>query len=124
MTKEQLTHLFERANEQVELLRIHNYEFIDSHLDNIEREMHEFVDAGTKLIEEGDTLQIGIVGQVKAGKSSFLNALLFDGENILPRASTPMTAGLTILEYGEQNALEVDYFTQKDWSFFERDSDA
>lgn len=124
MTKEQLTHLFERANEQVELLRIHNYEFIDSHLDNIEREMHEFVDAGTKLIEEGDTLQIGIVGQVKTGKSSFLNALFFDGENILPRASTPMTAGLTILEYGEQNALEVDYFTQKDWSFFERDSDA
>lgn len=124
MTKEQLTHLFERANEQVELLRIHKYEFIDSHLDNIEREMHEFVDAGTKLIEEGDTLQIGIVGQVKAGKSSFLNALFFDGENILPRASTPMTAGLTILEYGEQNALEVDYFTQKDWSFFERDSDA
>ncbi len=124
MTKEQLTHLFERANEQVELLRTHKYEFIDSHLDNIEREMHEFVDAGTKLIEEGDTLQIGIVGQVKAGKSSFLNALFFDGENILPRASTPMTAGLTILEYGEQNALEVDYFTQKDWSFFERDSDA
>ena len=124
MTKEQLTHLFECANEQVELLRTHKYEFIDSHLDNIEREMHEFVDAGTKLIEEGDTLQIGIVGQVKAGKSSFLNALFFDGENILPRASTPMTAGLTILEYGEQNALEVDYFTQKDWSFFERDSDA
>lgn len=124
MTKEQLTHLFERANEQVELLRTHKYEFIDSHLDNIEREMHEFVDAGTKLIEEGDTLQIGIVGQVKAGKSSFLNALFFDGENILPRASTPMTAGLTILEYGEQNALEVDYFTQKDWNFFERDSDA
>lgn len=124
MTKEQLTHLFERANEQVELLRTHKYEFIDSHLDNIEREMHEFVDAGTKLIEEGDTLQIGIVGQVKAGKSSFLNALFFDGENILPRASTPMTAGLTILEYGEQNALEIDYFTQKDWSFFERDSDA
>ena len=98
MTKEQLTHLFERANEQVELLRTHKYEFIDSHLDNIEREMHEFVDAGTKLIEEGDTLQIGIVGQVKAGKSSFLNALFFDGENILPRASTPTTAGLTILE--------------------------
>ena len=42
MTKEQLTHLFERANEQVELLRTHKYEFIDSHLDNIEREMHEF----------------------------------------------------------------------------------
>ena len=58
MTKEQLTHLFERANEQVELLRTHKYEFIDSHLDNIEREMHEFVDAGTKLIEEGDTLQM------------------------------------------------------------------
>ena len=32
----------------------------------------------------GKLLQIGIVGGVKAGKSSILNALIFDGKPILP----------------------------------------
>ena len=40
-------------------------------------------------------LSIGIVGAVKAGKSSFLNACIFDGEDYLPKAATPMTAALT-----------------------------
>ena len=30
-------------------------------------------------------LNIGVVGQVKAGKSSFLNTLLFGGKEILPQ---------------------------------------
>lgn len=34
-------------------------------------------------------LNIGVVGQVKAGKSSFLNTLLFDGQPVLPKAATP-----------------------------------
>ena len=42
-------------------------------------------------------LRIGIVGSVKAGKSTFLNSLLFDGQEVLPRAATPMTASLTCL---------------------------
>jgi len=78
----------------------------------------DFKDGGLKLLEEGDVLQIGIVGQVKAGKSSFLNSLFFDGESILPKASTPMTAGLTVLEYNEKNTFEVDYFTKEDWDVF------
>ena len=48
-----------------------------------------------KIMEEGRDLRLGIVGEVKAGKSSFLNALIFDGEDILPKAPTPMTAALT-----------------------------
>lgn len=35
---------------------------------------------------ENRKLNIGVVGQVKAGKSSFLNTLLFDGKDILPKA--------------------------------------
>ena len=32
------------------------------------------------IMQEGRKLRLGIVGEVKAGKSSFLNALLFDGK--------------------------------------------
>ena len=39
--------------------------------------------------QQEQTLNIGIMGQVKAGKSTFLNALLFDGRPILPEAATP-----------------------------------
>lgn len=59
-------------------------------------------------------LRIGILGRVKAGKSSFLNALVFDGNDILPKAATPMTAALTILEYGDSTSAEVDFYTQED----------
>lgn len=63
-------------------------------------------------------LTIGIVGQMKVGKSSFLNALLFEGEAILPKAATPMTAGLTVIEKSPEEGksfLEVEYYTQNEW---------
>lgn len=71
------------------------------------------------VLGDNKVLKIGVVGQVKAGKSSFLNSLFFDGENVLPRASTPMTAGLTVLEYGEDNEFSVDYYNDREWSTFE-----
>lgn len=74
---------------------------------------------GEQLEREGKVLKIGVVGQVKAGKSSFLNSLFFDGENVLPRASTPMTAGLTVLEYGETNEFITEYYNIEEWGFFE-----
>ncbi len=54
------------------------------------------------------------MGRVKSGKSSLLNALLFAGESILPKAATPMTAALTTLSYGESLSAEVEFFTQED----------
>lgn len=59
-------------------------------------------------------LRIGIVGAVKAGKSSLLNALFFGGKDILPKAATPMTAALTELSYGEKIEITVDFFTKGD----------
>ena len=64
--------------------------------------------------DEDRLLKIGIVGQVKSGKSSLLNALLFGGRSILPKAATPMTAALTSLSYGETPLAEVEFFTQDD----------
>lgn len=71
------------------------------------------------LKNENKVLKIGVVGQVKAGKSSFLNSLFFNGENVLPKASTPMTAGLTVLEYGEDNEFAVEYYNANEWRDFE-----
>lgn len=67
-----------------------------------------------EFADEGRVLRVGIIGRVKAGKSSMLNALLFNGKDILPKAATPMTAALTIMEYSDSVSAEVDFFTQKD----------
>lgn len=58
--------------------------------------------------KEGRKLKIGIIGKVKAGKSSLLNAMIFNGEDILPKAATPMTAALTILGYGEEFKFTIE----------------
>lgn len=64
-------------------------------------------------------LNIGVIGQVKAGKSSFLNTMIFNGQHVLPRASTPKTATLTKIEYGETNSIEVMYYTPDEWQVIE-----
>ena len=68
---------------------------------------------------ENRKLNIGVVGQVKAGKSSFLNTLLFNGEEILPKASTPKTATLTKMEYSEHNIIQVEYYSFEEWEVLE-----
>ena len=73
--------------------------------------------------EENRVLKIGIVGRVNAGKSSLLNALVFDGKDILPKAATPMTAALTKLEYGEKMGASVDFYTQSDIDSLKKDFD-
>lgn len=64
---------------------------------------------------ENRKLNIGVVGQVKAGKSSFLNTLLFGGQEILPKASTPKTATLTKMEYSEENIIQIEYYSLEEW---------
>ena len=70
--------------------------------------------------QEEQTLNIAIMGQVKAGKSSFLNALLFNGKPVLPTAATPKTANLTRISYGEKPVLEVEYYTAEEWQDLEQ----
>lgn len=82
----------------------------------------EVTEGCNQLQKENSILNIGVVGQVKAGKSSFLNSLFFGGENVLPRASTPMTAGLTVLRYAEENRFEVEYYNKSEWQTFVDDA--
>ncbi len=66
------------------------------------------------LQQEGRSLKIGVIGRVKAGKSSLINALLFDGKEVLPKAATPMTAALTSIGYAEKFTAEVHFFSPDD----------
>lgn len=64
-------------------------------------------------------LNIGVIGQVKAGKSTFLNTLLFQGKEVLPSAATPKTAALTKIEYAEENCIMVEYYDEGEWEILE-----
>ncbi|EIU6866048.1 dynamin family protein [Vibrio parahaemolyticus] len=66
--------------------------------------------------QENRVLRIGIVGQIKRGKSSFLNSLLFNGKSVLPKAATPMTAALTKISYSEQPSATVEFYSKKEWA--------
>ncbi len=63
---------------------------------------------------ENRGLKVGIIGRVKAGKSSLLNALIFEGKDVLPKAATPMTASLTVLKYAKNLSAQVQFYSQKD----------
>ena len=79
---------------------------------NFERKTEDFY-------RENRKLNIGVVGQVKAGKSSFLNTLLFGGREILPKASTPKTATLTKMEYSQTNRIQIEYYSVEEWEVLE-----
>lgn len=65
---------------------------------------------------ENRGLKVGIIGRVKAGKSSLLNALIFEGKDVLPKAATPMTASLTVLKYAQNLSTEVEFYSQENIS--------
>lgn len=67
------------------------------------------------FFREDRKLNIGVIGRVKVGKSTFLNTLLFDGKNVLPTAVTPKTAALTKIEYDYENRIEIEYFNMDEW---------
>ena len=64
---------------------------------------------------EKDTLTIGVIGQMKCGKSTFLNSFVFK-DNILPAATTPMTAALSVITYGEKERVVAEFYTKDEWA--------
>jgi len=61
-----------------------------------------------------DILTIGVIGQMKCGKSTFLNSFVFE-DDILPSATTPMTAALSVITYGEEKKVVADFYTKEEW---------
>ena len=64
---------------------------------------------------ESDKLILGVIGQMKCGKSTFLNAFVF-GKEILPAATTPMTAALTIITYGQSEKMVAEFYNSEEWA--------
>lgn len=63
---------------------------------------------------EGDVLTIGVIGQMKCGKSTFLNSFIFE-EEVLPAATTPMTAALSVITYGAEKKIVAEFYTPDEW---------
>ena len=86
----------------------------------IQKIAQEVAEESAEMVKEGRLLRLAIVGQIKAGKSTLLNLLLFGGREVLPTAATPMTVSLTHIvrseEVGtEQAEIEVEYYTKDEW---------
>lgn len=64
---------------------------------------------------EKDTLTIGVIGQMKCGKSTFLNSFVFK-DDVLPAATTPMTAALSVITYGEKEYIVAEFYTADEWA--------
>ena len=64
---------------------------------------------------EKDTLTIGVIGQMKCGKSTFLNSFIFE-DDILPAATTPMTAALSVITYGDRERIVAEFYTEDEWA--------
>lgn len=62
-----------------------------------------------------DVLTIGVIGQMKCGKSTFLNSFVFEDE-ILPSATTPMTAALSVITYGEEKKVVAEFYNEDEWA--------
>ena len=64
---------------------------------------------------QNEKFTIAVCGAVKAGKSTFLNSLLF-GKDVLPAFSTPMTAKLNFIEYSsDKDHFEVNFYSSEEW---------
>lgn len=72
----------------------------------------EFIGVKNKI--DNDKLTLGVIGQMKCGKSTFLNSLIF-GDDVLPAATTPMTASLSVITYGEEKSIEAEFYTKAEW---------
>ncbi|MDM7985917.1 MAG: dynamin family protein [Smithella sp.] len=66
------------------------------------------LEAAQSLLAENPPIDIAVLGQFKAGKSSFLNSLL--GQSVLPVGAIPVTTAITRLQYGAEEKVIVRHF--------------
>lgn len=91
---------------QAELQKLRN-KFPDI-FEAYDKEVSGYVD-----FAQNPDIQVAVVGAVKAGKSTLMNAIL--GEDITSTEVTPETAALTIFRYAKSNYIKVSFYDKKDW---------
>lgn len=70
-----------------------------------EKSLQTLAEVEAKLQEE--VFNLVILGQFKRGKSTFINALL--GADLLPTAIVPLTSVVTVIQYGPQLTVRVQF---------------
>ena len=107
---------FKQVNAKIEniIKKIEQYAS-EEQIDDIKQINKNFSMKIEDFYREGRKLNIGVIGRVKAGKSSFLNTLLFNGEEVLPKAATPKTATLTKMEYADENRIVIEFYSEEEW---------
>ncbi|MEM6448175.1 MAG: dynamin family protein [Cyanobacteria bacterium P01_D01_bin.123] len=88
----------------------------------LERDIDE-LSKTSQALERG-TFRLLILGDMKRGKTTFVNALL--GENLLPADVSPCTAVLSVLKYGPKKQVTIHFTNGKpplrvDFQQFKRD---
>jgi len=63
------------------------------------------------LSKESPIIDVAILGQFKAGKSSFINSII--GKKVLPVGAIPVTTVITRIQYGPQELATVTFFDKK-----------
>jgi GTP-binding protein EngB required for normal cell division len=69
------------------------------------------IEACKTLFIENPIIDVAILGQFKAGKSSFINSLI--GKDVLPIGVIPVTTVITRLRYGPEEKAIITYFNGK-----------
>ncbi len=70
--------------------------------------LHRPLQACQGLISDNQLIDIAVLGQFKAGKSSFINSLV--GKAVLPVGVIPVTTVITRIQYGKKERAVVSYF--------------
>jgi GTP-binding protein EngB required for normal cell division len=58
-----------------------------------------------ELLQKNNNLDVSVIGQFKAGKSSLINSLI--GFNILPIGVIPVTSVITLISYGKKEKFKL-----------------
>jgi len=67
------------------------------------------IKACAEAVQDGNTVDVVVVGRFKAGKSSFINSII--GQNIIPVGVLPATAVVTRIYHGPEDRVLVHYIS-------------
>jgi GTP-binding protein EngB required for normal cell division len=76
------------------------------------KSLNRQIEACQNLLHQDQLIDVAILGQFKAGKSSFLNSLI--GKPILPVGVIPVTTTITRLQYGSRERVLAHHFDGKE----------
>ena len=99
---------FNTRNELKEILSTHSDLAQETKVNN------DVIKETIENLKHGE-MSIAVVGEVNRGKSTFLNALM--GTKLFPSRASVCTAGVTVLDYGDEPNAEIIYNNGKTKSF-------